>query len=111
MTNERYADGNRKSLGDWALGIHWSLRHWSLVIGHVSLVIGHWSLVIGHWSLVIGQWSLVIGHWPWAVANSRNVKIIMPLAPIRPPNTTIFIRPARPSWPQVMLRPVLSESI
>ena len=70
----------RLGICHWELVIHWSLRHWSLVIGHSNsmqlkqliaalpsaaaegslereLGLGHWDLVI-HWSL--RHWSFVI---------------------------------------------------
>src|SRR3989442_11027808 len=62
-------------LGHWSLGIHWSLRHWSLVISsgslgiHWSLDIGHWSFPRGHWKFT-GHWSLVIGHFLGVIGNS-----------------------------------------
>src|SRR5437667_11811193 len=88
MTNGRADDsGNWSShIGHCTLVIHWSLRHWSLVIysqtndqvpmtnnraddlgiGHCTLVI-HWSL--RHWSLVI--YSHTMDQGP--VTNSRPV--------------------------------------
>src|SRR5438128_5534558 len=72
MTNSRADDSGNWSLhiGHCTLVIHWSLRHWSLVIysqtndqapmtNNRADDSGNWSLHIGH-SLVIA--SLVIGH-------------------------------------------------
>src|SRR5438046_8992043 len=67
MTNSRAEDLH---IGHCTLVIHWSLRHWSLVIYSQTKAqapmtngraedSGNWSLHIGH-SLVIA--SLVIGH-------------------------------------------------
>ena len=51
-------------------------------------------------------------HWfPCAVASSRRLNSAMPIRPMMPPSSSTICPNAAPSSPQVMLRPVLSESI
>ena len=49
--------------------------------------------------------------FPWAVANSRREKVKIPMAARIPPSNKTICAPANPSCVQVMLRPLLNESM
>src|SRR5690349_3747863 len=53
------------------------------------------------------------GHYvaPWAVANSRRLKVKMPIAAKTPAITIQIWNSARPNSPQLIVRPLLNESI